>query len=189
MDIVVLHLYPYDIIPVLALAAGCDSIKNTLCQSCGSHLLGRRKRCAFHCASSEAMAGFFNKPAWNIPGPFSDSSNSIGLFPVVDYFEAKRNERLGYDSDVVLLLTIATPFKYSATGQIGFLDLVTPVLEEFPKAVLIAVGPDDEGAWQSAKIRTNGRIVALGKRWDNDLLYAAADIYLDSVPFSSITSF
>ena len=27
MDIVVLHLYPYDIIPVLALAVGCDSIK------------------------------------------------------------------------------------------------------------------------------------------------------------------
>ncbi len=50
------------------------------------------------------------------------------------------------------------------------------------------MGPEAKGAWLSANIKTNGRVVALGRRWDNDILYAAADIYLDSVPFSSITS-
>jgi hypothetical protein len=100
--------------------------------------------------------------------------------------EAKR--LLGYNSDVVLLLTIASPFKYFATNHIAFLDLAVPILIDFPQTVLIAVGPEAKGAWLSASSQTNGRVVPLGRRWDNEILYAAADIYLDSVPFSSITS-
>ena len=53
---------------------------------------------------------------------------------------------------------------------------------------MFAVGPTAEGAWLDATRQTNGRVRALGTRWDNECLYAAADIYLDSVPFSSITS-
>jgi hypothetical protein len=100
--------------------------------------------------------------------------------------EAK--QKLGFDSDALLLLTIASPFKYQAPGRTGFLDLVTPVMKRSPRAVLVAVGPEASGAWEMATRATGGRILALGTRWDNDLLYAAADIYLDSVPFSSITS-
>jgi hypothetical protein len=62
------------------------------------------------------------------------------------------------------------------------------VIADAPNAVLIAVGPDAAGEWQTAERCTQGRIVAVGTRWDNHLLYAAADVYLDSIPFSSITS-
>ena len=88
----------------------------------------------------------------------------------------------------MVLLTIASPFKYSSPGRVGFLDLVAPVMAKFPKAVLIAVGPEAKDAWQAGQLQTQGRIVPLGTRWDTNLLYAAADIYLDSVPFSSTTS-
>lgn len=187
MDIVVLHLFPYDVIPVLALAAGCDSVK-TLFVNHSDHTFWIGASVAHSVVHLRKQSldfvrdrhGLDPERSSILPIPLAYSPPS--LTPV----EAKR--ALGYEPEVVLLLTIASPFKYSAPREIAFLDLVTPVLEQFPQAVLIAVGPNDEGAWQSARIRTNGRIVPLGTRWDNDLLYAAADVYLDSVPFSSTTS-
>jgi hypothetical protein len=95
---------------------------------------------------------------------------------------------LGYGANIVLLLTIASPFKYSASGQTGFLELVEPVLARHRNAVILAVGPEPTHHWQAVSRRNDGRVVALGTRWENEALYAAADIYLDSVPFSSITS-
>jgi hypothetical protein len=95
---------------------------------------------------------------------------------------------LGYEPSSIVVLTIASPFKYQSPGSVSFLELVEPVLSAHPQAVLIAVGPCSDGAWQKASRNTDGRILPLGTRWDNELLYCAADIYLDSVPFSSITS-
>jgi len=186
-DIVVLHLYPYDIVPLLALAAGCDDVK-TLFINHADH--------AFWVGASVAHSVVHlrrQQPDFLMKRRGLDLDRS-SLLPVPlavtlrsgDSVEAKRI--LGLDPDAVLLLTIATPFKYSGPGEIDFLDLVTPVLKEFPEAVLVAVGPESKGNWWSAGIQSGGRIVALGKRWDTDLLYDAADLYLDSVPFSSTTS-
>ena len=187
MDIVVMHIYPYDIIPLLALAVGCDAIR-TLYINHADHtfwLGGSVAHSIVHLRKQwpdflTKRRGLSLEHSSILPIPLAYSPLSISST------EAKK--ALGYASDVVLLITIATPFKYSANGQISFLDLVTPVLAKFPQAVLMAVGPDEQGAWRSASIQTNGRIIALGKRWDNDLRYAAADVYLDSIPFSSITS-
>jgi len=187
MDIVVLHVYPYDIIPVLALAAGCDSVK-TLFMNHADH--------TFWIGASVAHSVVHLRQQWpdflrNRRGLRSDPSPILPTPlayspPVITSAEAKR--ALGYKPDVVLLLTIATPFKYWAPGEITFLDLVTPALAEHPNVALIAVGPERKGAWQSASKQTNGRIAPLGRRWDTNVLYAAADVYLDSVPFSSTTS-
>lgn len=187
MDIVVLHLFPYDIIPVLALAAGCDSVKTLLIHHADhtfwvgasvAHSIVHLRRQSDQFLRKRR--GLDPEQSSLLPIPLTYSPSKITRT------EAKR--ALGYEADAVLLLTIATPFKYSAPDQIGFLDLVVPVLEQIPRAVLVAVGPCPQGPWKVASIRTNGRIVALGHRWDTDLLYAAADIYLDSVPFSSMTS-
>jgi hypothetical protein len=187
MDLVALHVYPYDIIPLLALSVGCDACKTLFINHADhtfwmggsvAHSIVHLRRQRLDFLKNERGLSPDHSSILPIPLAYSPSS--------INSKQAKLS--LGYASDVVILLTIATPFKYYATGQIGFLELVTPVIERFPKAVLIAVGPGDEGIWRSAKIRTNGRIAALGKRWDNELRFAAADIYLDSVPFSSITS-
>lgn len=187
MDIVVLHLFPYDIIPVLALAAGCDSVKTLFVHhadhtfwvgaSVAHSVVHLRRQSAQFLRSRR---GLDPEQSSLLPIPLTYSTSKVTRT------EAKR--ALGYDPDVVLLLTIATPFKYSAPSQIGFLDLVAPVLDKLPRAILVAVGPCPQDSWKSACIKTNGKIIALGHRWDTDLLYAAADIYLDSVPFSSMTS-
>lgn len=187
MDVVALHLWPYDIVPVLTLAAGCDPIK-TLFVNHSDHTFWVGGSVAHSVVHLRKQSDSFVRNRRGLD-PERSSIIPIPLIyspPLVTKIQAKR--ALGYDPDVVLLLTIATPFKYSAPGQISFLDLVTPVLVQFPRAVLIAVGPQGDDAWISAISQTNGRIVPLGSRWDNDLLYAAADVYLDSVPFSSITS-
>jgi hypothetical protein len=186
-DIVVLHLFPYDIVPVLALAAGCDSAKTIYANHADhafwvgagvSHLIAhlRKQPPQF----SEKRRGLEPERCSVLPIPM------VYTPPTVTRNEAK--QALGYSSDTVILLTIASPFKYSSPGRMGFLDLVAPVMAQFPKTVLIAVGPEAKGAWQAAGVQTQGRIVPLGTRWDTNLFYAAADVYLDSVPFSSITS-
>jgi hypothetical protein len=187
MDMVVLHLFPYDVIPALALAAGCDTVK-TLFVHHADHTFWVGASVAHSIVHLRRQSAQFLRSRRGLD-PEQSSLLPIPLTytpPRVTRNEAKR--ALGYEPDVVLLLTIATPFKYSAPRQIGFLDLIIPVLHKLPQAVLVAVGPEPQRSWKSAQIKTNGRVIALGHRWDTDIFYAAADIYLDSVPFSSITS-
>jgi hypothetical protein len=186
-DVVVLHLYPYDIVPMLALASGCDSTRVLLVNH-SDHTFWVGAGVAHGIAHLRSQNDTFlaerrgldveRRMLLPIPIPTPP--------PAMARREAK--QALGLDPDGVLLLSIASPFKYSAPGQVGLLDLVTPVLARQPHAHFIAVGPSDDGDWHAASLATGGRVQAMGRRWDNDVLFAAADIYLDSVPFSSITS-
>ncbi len=188
-DVVVLHLYPYDIVPMLALASGCDSARVLLVNH-SDHTFWVGAGVAHGIAHLRSQNDAFlaqrrgldveRRMLLPIPIPTPPPALAMGRR------EAKR--RLGLDPDGVLLLTIASPFKYSAPGQVGLLDLVTPVLASRPHVHFMAVGPSDHGDWHAASLACDGRILALGRRWDNDVLFAAADVYLDSVPFSSITS-
>jgi hypothetical protein len=187
MDVVVLHLFPYDIIPVLALAADCDPVK-TIFVNHADHSFWAGASVAHTIVHLRRQPPHFPEKRRGL-NPDRSALLPIPIFyspPTVTREQAKR--ALGYGPETVLLLTIASPFKYSSPGRVDFLDLVAPVVAKFPQAVLLAVGPEAKGAWQTANVQTNGRIVPLGTRWDTDVLYAAADIYLDSVPFSSITS-
>lgn len=187
MDLVILHLFPWDIIPILALSAGCDSVKIVLINhSDHTFWLGA--------SVAHTVVHLRKQPPQFLMSRRGLRPEKLSILPIpLDYSSSTITKTeaklaLGFASDTVLLLTIASPFKYEAPGQIAFLDLVIPVLAKFPQTVLIAVGPDPIGSWLSASSQTDGRIISLGTQWDNDLLYAAADVYLDSVPFSSITS-
>lgn len=187
VNVVVLHVFPYDVVPVLALAAGCEGVK-TLFVNHSDHTFWIGAGVAHSVVHLRKQSEKFlrerrgleaqDSPVLGIPLPRSATSTT----------NSEARQALGIKADTVLLLTVASPFKYSAPGSIGFLDLVKPVLDAFPQASLIAIGPTCKEAWQAVSEATNGRVLAMGTRWDTDLYYAAADIYLDSVPFSSITS-
>ena len=188
MDIVVLHVYPYDIVPILALAVDCGNTKILFChQSDHTFWVGG--------SVSHRVINLRSQPDGFLESKRGLDSKLVSVLPIplpsvsaaMPRSEAKR--ALGYAEDDVLLLTIASPFKYSAPGHVGFLELVTDAIANHPQAHLIAIGPDPKNeAWRAAASRTDGRMVALGRRWDTALYYAAADAYLDSVPFSSSTS-
>jgi glycosyltransferase involved in cell wall biosynthesis len=100
--------------------------------------------------------------------------------------EAKR--RIGLPEDSVLLLSIARPLKYGAVGNGSYADAHVPILDRYKNAWLIVVGPQDRPDWSAAVHRTQGRIIQVSEREDTALYYEAADIYIDSFPFVSTTS-
>ncbi|WP_053080275.1 hypothetical protein [Methylobacterium variabile] len=100
--------------------------------------------------------------------------------------EARR--ALGLPAGARILLSIARGAKFGAPGGPNFAELHRPVLEADPEAILVVVGAGPRPDWQDAVRRTGGRIVALDERPDTGLFYDAADIYVDSFPFVSITS-
>jgi hypothetical protein len=186
-DIVVLHLFPYDIVPILALSSGCDEAKTIYLNHSDhtfwigasvAHLIVHLRRQSRDFLSRRRQLVPDRDEI--LPIPLSYSSRTLSRA------DAKR--ALGYSNDDILLLTIASPFKYSTPARQDFLETVVPVLRELPNATLVAVGPAPEGAWNFANSDLDGRVIALGTRTDTALLYAAADVYLDPIPFSSVTS-
>jgi hypothetical protein len=187
MTFVVLHVFPYDVIPILALAKDCEAVRTIYVNhSDHTYWLGASvANCVAHLRSQSSH--FLDRRRCLQPG--KSALLPIPLEPSYrSMTRAQAKRSLGFGSEVVLLLTIASPFKYGSPGQLGLLDLAAPVIVESKRAVLIAVGPKRTGMWAAAYAQTGGRVRALSTRWDNEVFYTAADIYLDSVPFSSITS-
>jgi len=87
-----------------------------------------------------------------------------------------------------VILSIARPHKYMTMDNQNFAAIHTPVLEKYKKAILLVVGPDESDEWKIENKKTNGRVLAFGKREDTAIFYEAADIYVDSYPINSITS-
>lgn len=186
-DVIVIHAFPYDVVPILALAEGCGHAKTLLINhsdhtfwvgSVVSDLIVnlRRQEPEFQQFARHLRA---DRQAM-LPIPLPD------LTAPMDRNRARRE--LGLLEGHVLLLTVASKFKYSCPNAQGFLDLVLPLVRRAPNVILIAIGPEAVGEWAEAQTLTDGRMRALGMRHDTAVFYAAADIYLDSVPFSSMTS-
>ncbi len=108
--------------------------------------------------------------------------------PVIAADRRAARRELGVPDDACVLLCVASAYKLEGIDDVGLLDLVAPVLDAHPEAVLIAVGPDDEGPWRRARTRTGGRVRALGTLPDTAAVLAAGDVFLDGYPCSSLTA-
>ena len=108
--------------------------------------------------------------------------------PVALPDRATARRALGLDPDARVLVAVASAYKMERIDDVGFLDLVEPVVTGLPGTVLIAVGPDDAGPWREAAVRTGGRIRPLGVLPDPSEALAAADLFLDAYPCSSLTA-
>lgn len=184
-DVVVLHTHPHDVVPSIALAgqghrvvmvnhadhvfwigAGVTTVLLNLRESGRALAIDRRGIDPARCVVAA-------RPLDAVPRTLTRE-------------EAK--QQLGVDPDQVLVVTAADGSKYESCAGPSLLDLVVPVLRDRERAVLLAAGPRPEGQWLVAGELTGGRIQALGQLPDVSLLHQAADVYLDSYPFSSLTS-
>jgi glycosyltransferase involved in cell wall biosynthesis len=186
VDVVVLHVHPYDVVPLIAFA-GVERPPVVLVNHADHvfwlgvgisdavlHMRESGRRLA------EARRGLALERSMVMARPLMPADRTVARD------EAKR--RLGLDPAAVVLATAADASKYRPVGADTFLGLVVPALLRHPEAILLAAGPSDAGPWAQAAARTDGRVRALGRLPDITLLHQAADVYLDSFPFSSLTS-
>jgi hypothetical protein len=186
-DAVVLHVHPYDVAAALAFAPPgpapvlfVNHADHVFWLGVGSADLFVQVREAGTALSAERR-GIGRERSMIMPIP-------IDRAPVPEGARERARRELGIGPDEVMLLTVASAYKYEGPDHKSFLPTVLPVVRALPHAKLVAAGPVDEGAWAEARAATGGRVLPLGVRSDVPVLLAAADVYLDSFPLTSITA-
>lgn len=108
--------------------------------------------------------------------------------PLRKHNRAEARQKLGLSADGSLLVSVARGVKYRTMGGVSFADMHVETLLAHPDARLLVVGPGEPADWQDAILATGGRIMGRPETPDPSLAFEAADVYLDSHPFVSITS-
>lgn len=108
--------------------------------------------------------------------------------PMRKHSRADARQRLGLAAGGLLLVSVARGVKYRTMGGVSFADMHVEALLAHPDARLLVVGPGELADWQEAIAATGGRIMGRPETPDPSLAFEAADVYLDSYPFVSITS-
>jgi glycosyltransferase involved in cell wall biosynthesis len=186
-DLIVLHLYPDDILPLIAFAnRDCFPPIVFIAHADERFWLG---------ATISDVFGHMRESGIRLAMERSGvDAERIAILPIplpprrrsLTRKEAKR--KLGLPGDSVLMLSIARGMKYKKLSGASFVDAVMPAIERHSNAVVLVIGPKKQDQWEAAEQITHGRLRALGPIADTALYYEAADIYLDSFPFSSNTS-
>jgi hypothetical protein len=187
VDLVVLHTFNDDVIPIIALANReglppvlfCDHADHIFWLGAGVSdivlsLRGSGMRIA------RERRGIAAERSILLPTILAPARRSLS--------RSEAKARLGLPDDSVLLLSVARALKYGNIGALSYADAHAPILERYENAYLIVVGPADRSGWAAAAERTGGRIISVGEREDTAEYYQAADIYVDSFPFVSTTS-
>ncbi|MFT3973085.1 MAG: hypothetical protein QM699_06460 [Amaricoccus sp.] len=186
-DVVVLHVHSMDILPFLA-CAGMQRRPPILFVNHTDHLFWVGARFADLVVSSRHSGNALSLRRRGIP------RERLATFPLclsehgwqVD--RAAARAQLGLEPDDVLILSVARGSKFSPVGSQAFPDPFVSLLQRNPRVKLYAVGPGGDVDWSGAEAATGGRVRAIHATPDTAPFYAAADIYLDSFPFVSITS-
>jgi glycosyltransferase involved in cell wall biosynthesis len=187
-DIVVLHTWEYDVVPMIAFANRSESppiiytnngdhwfwVGTTICDVV-ANLRDSGMRL------SQERRGI--EPQRNLLLP----TVLEPIQRVISRVEAK--QQIGIEQGSIMLLSIARSVKYKTIDGVSFADAHIALLNQYKQAILIVVGPGDSSEdWSNAIQKTQGRIKVLGETNNTDVFYQAADIYVDSFPFVSITS-
>jgi hypothetical protein len=191
-DLVVLHIHQFDTVPILALGDGYHGPPVVLFDHSdhtfwlGSTVLDSRlshRQAALrlaHRRGIEAHRNFlFHYPISNIA--------SLNSAEQKTFTKAEAKAKLGIREDQIMLLSMASSYKFHPL----LLELVTPVLAMFPDVMYIAIGPNDwnehPDKFSSVKDQVSFR-PSDGGGFDSYLHHIAADIHIDSFPFTSLTS-
>jgi glycosyltransferase involved in cell wall biosynthesis len=186
-DIVVLHVHPYDVLPVLALATWADR-PPVLFMNHADHVFW------VGATVSDVVVNMRDSGARLAVERRGLEASRLALLPIpIDMpgrspSRMEAREALGLDAGEVVALSVAQDYKFEPYGALDFIETLMPVLTRVPNLTVLAAGPSPQGQWAVAEARSLGRLRALGVRSDLDLLYRAADFYVDSLPLCSLTS-
>ncbi len=181
---IVLHAHPYDVLPSISLH---DVAANVVLVNHADHVFGLGVEVSDLVADIRpagqqlSMAARGVQPARSMILPIP-----IGIPPQPHRRQAR--ERLQIPDGATAIISIASAYKYGAAPGAHFIDIHRDFVHSHPDVVLIVVGPENTGRWQKISAETSGRFRAVGTTREIDAYYDAADIYLDSIPFASLTS-
>lgn len=186
-DVVVMHVHSMDVIPFLA-CAGMRRRPPVLFVNHTDHLFWVGARFIDLVLCSRLSGHQLCLDRRGIP------EARLGLLPLClddvrwqgDREQARA--KLGLAADDVMILTVARAAKFTPVGDEEFPDPFIELLRRNPRARLVAVGPGGGVDWSKAEAVLPGRVRAIAATPDTGPYFAAADIYLDSFPFVSITS-
>lgn len=182
---IVLHVHPYDVVPSMGLA---DVDTTVVFLNHADHVFWVGGEIADVVADirpagqqlSLTQRGVEPERSTILPIPLASPPRS-------DDKHAAR-DRLGLPADALVVLSIASGYKYGALPGHHFADIHLAFVLAHPEVRLIVVGPESKDRWQEVSEATGGRFSAVGIVDDIESYYAAADIYVDSIPFASLTS-
>lgn len=181
---VVLHIHPYDVVPSIALR-GVDV--RVVFVNHADHVFSVGMEVADLVADIRPAGQRLSISARSVsPERSALLPIPLGAPPRGRADEARA--RLGLSPEDVVLVSIATGYKYGAERGRHFVDVHLDFVLAHPELHLVVVGPEDGGRWREAREATRGRFRAVGRAPDVNDYYAAADVYVDSLPFASLTS-
>lgn len=100
-------------------------------------------------------------------------------------------ERLGFDKDVKIIMSMASEYKFNPIDGYNFIDMIRNVLTLNKDVIFIAIGVNnDNKEWNVVKSEFKDRIKLLGIKPNTEVkeYLMAADLFLDSFPFNSWVS-
>ena len=188
-DQVVLHIHPYDVVPTIAFASK-QNLPPVIFLNHSDHVFWVGASISDAVAQLRESGRLFSRERRGIP-----LERSI-LFPTPlgsmrrTLSRSQAKSQLGFPEDRVLILSAASSYKYAPLFEYSFTDTIMPILEKYDNTVLLVIGPGNTrlGQFITASHQMQGSVKVLDKREDTSLFYQAADIYVDSFPFPSITS-
>ena len=187
-DVVVLHLHPFDVVPVMALAGlpvpvvyvdhadHCFWVGRAVTDVvCDHRRAGQRVTAEKRLVAARHQA-LLPLPV-DVPAVRSEDGRADA-----------RRELEAADGDAVAV-TVAHEGKTRPLHGPGLADVLEVLAGAHPRFRAVVVGARPNGpAWSAVAERTGGRVRAVGVVADPSALLAAADIYLDSTPVGSLTA-
>ena len=186
-DLVVLHIYSQDVIPMIAFTNQQES-PPIIYINLGDHLFWLGMGISNVIANlseasmrlSQERRGVEEKRNLLLPIILEPSQRLLS--------RSEAKQQIGIPQDCVLIVSIARSVKYRTIDGIIFADTHIPLLKKYKQAILLIVGADNTEDWSSAIQQTDGRIRVVKATENTAIFYQAADIYIDSFPISSNTS-
>lgn len=186
-DVVVIHTLEHDVIPTIAFANKVQS-PPVIRVNHGDNYFW------FGVSTSDVIANLRESGMYLSQNRRGIEVERNRLLPTVvepvhrTLSRAEAKQQLGLPKNCVLLLSIARAPKYRTIEGISFADPHVQLLKKYDRAILLVVGPGESEDWSAAIEETQGKIIVLKQTENTAIFYQAADIYIDSFPFVSITS-
>ena len=179
------HIHPDDSVAVAALAAVPRPPVLTINHADHVFWLGSALSEVTVCIRSWSLSFSLAKRA----------AQQVVLLPIPLNFAAtsphdkeKARTQLGIQPGTVMILSVASAYKFTPSGQYNYYQTIDSVLRRNPQVIVKIVGIGLHDNLTQLGFAANDRVELLGNIPNPRTYYEAADIYLDSMPFSSFTS-